>query len=43
MAAGGRKVEISAGRKGTYDEVKLGLLEALEEVRTRIHNNVQLF
>jgi len=43
LAAGGWKVVVSAGRKGTYDEVELALLDALEEVRTRIRNNVQLF
>jgi ParB family chromosome partitioning protein len=40
---GGWRVVVSAGRKGTYDEVELALVEALEEVRTRIRNNVQLF
>jgi ParB family chromosome partitioning protein len=43
LAAGGWKVVVSSARKGTYDEVELALLEALEEVRTRIRNNVQLF
>jgi ParB family chromosome partitioning protein len=43
QAADGWKIVVSAGRKGTYHEVELALLEALEEVRTRIQNNVQLF
>jgi ParB family chromosome partitioning protein len=43
QAGGGWKVVVSAGRKGTYDEIELALLEALEEVQTRIRNNVQLF
>lgn len=43
VSDGGWKVVVSACRKGTYDEVELALLDALEEVRTRIRNNVQLF
>ncbi len=43
LGEGGWKVVVSAGSKGTYDEVELALIEALEEVRTRIRNNVQLF
>jgi ParB family chromosome partitioning protein len=43
LAEGGWKVVVSAGRKGTYAEIEMALLEALEEVRTRIRNNVQLF
>jgi ParB family chromosome partitioning protein len=43
QVAGGWKVVVSAGRKGSYDEVEIALLEAIEEVRTRIKNNVQLF
>lgn len=43
VCEGGWRVVVSAGRKGTYDEVEAALVEALEEVRARIGNNVQLF
>jgi ParB family chromosome partitioning protein len=43
LAGGGWKIVISAGRKGSYAEVECALAEALEEVRIRIENNVQLF
>jgi ParB family chromosome partitioning protein len=43
VCEGGWRVVVSAGRKGTYDEVEMALVEALEEVRTRIGNNVQFF
>jgi ParB family chromosome partitioning protein len=43
LGAGGWRVVVSASRKGTYDEVELALVEALEEIRTRIRNNVQLY
>lgn len=39
----GWKVTVSAGRKGNYHEVEQALAEALEEVRHRIANNVQIF
>jgi ParB family chromosome partitioning protein len=43
VCEGGWRVVVAAGRKGTYDEVEMALVEALEEVRTRMRNNVQLF
>lgn len=43
LAQEGWKVVVTAGRKGTYHEVEQALVEALEEVRARIRNNVQLF
>jgi ParB family chromosome partitioning protein len=39
----GWKITVSAGRKGTYDEIEQALEAALAEVRHRIVNNVQLF
>ena len=41
--SGGWKVVVSAGNKGSYLEVEQALVEAIEEVRARIRNNVQLF
>lgn len=38
----GLKVTVTAPRKGTYDDVEAALLEAVEEVRQRLRNNVQL-
>jgi ParB family chromosome partitioning protein len=38
----GWKVVVSANRKGTYHELEQALLYALDEVRTRIRNNVYL-
>ena len=43
LAGAGWKVVVSAGRRGTYHEVEQALLDALDEVRGRIRNNVQLF
>jgi ParB family chromosome partitioning protein len=42
-AEGGWKVIVSAARKGSYQEIEEALLSALEEVRLRIANNVQIF
>ncbi len=39
----GWKVVVSAQRKGTYHDIEQALVLALEEVRLRIANNVQLF
>lgn len=39
---GGLKITVSCNRKGTYEEVEQALQEALDEVRLRIENNVQL-
>lgn len=39
----GWKVIVSSKRKGSYDEVELALSMALEDVRHRIRNRVQLF
>jgi ParB family chromosome partitioning protein len=39
----GFRVTVSANKKGSYYEVEQALASALEEVRHRIHNNVQLF
>ncbi len=39
----GWKVIVSASYKGNYHEIAQALEEALEEVRHRIENNVQLF
>ena len=39
----GFKVVVSANRKGRYEEVEQALCIALDEVRHRIRNNVQLF
>lgn len=41
--SGGWKVVVSAGNKGSYHAVEQALVEAIEEVRARIRNNVQLF
>ncbi len=38
----GFKVGITANRKGTYHDVEAALLEALEETRLRLRNNIQL-
>jgi ParB family chromosome partitioning protein len=43
QSQGGWTVVVWSRRNGSYDEVELALVEALEEVRTRIRNNVQLF
>ena len=42
-AENGWKVVVSATRTGTYYDVEQAILTALEEVRLRIANNVQLF
>lgn len=42
MAEGGWKITVSSDRKGNYYEVEQALQQALEEVRLRIENNVQL-
>ena len=39
----GWKVVVSAKRKGRYEEVEQALCSAMDEVRHRIRNNVQLF
>lgn len=39
---GGLKVTVTAPRKGTYHDVEAALLEAVEEIRQRLRNNVQL-
>jgi ParB family chromosome partitioning protein len=39
----GWKVEVSASQKASYDDIERALLQALDEVRHRIKNNVQLF
>ena len=39
----GWKVVVSASRMGSYEEVEQALSNALDEVRHRIQNNVQLF
>jgi ParB family chromosome partitioning protein len=39
----GWKVTVSANKKGTYHDIEQALVLALEEVRQRIANNVQLF
>lgn len=38
----GLKITVSCKRKGTYEEIEQALQEALDEVRLRIENNVQL-
>jgi ParB family chromosome partitioning protein len=43
LVEGNWKVVVSACRKGTYDEIEAALLQALEEIQTRVRNNVQLF
>jgi ParB family chromosome partitioning protein len=42
-AENGWKVVVSANRKGCYEEIEHALSVAIEEVRHRIRNNVQLF
>ena len=42
-AENGIKVSVTASRKGTYYEIEEALVQALEEVRHRIANRVQLF
>jgi ParB family chromosome partitioning protein len=42
-AENGWKVVVSTSRTGTYHDVEQAILAALEEVRLRIANNVQLF
>ncbi len=39
----GWKVVVSANKKGNYHDIELALVTALDEVRHRIDNNVQLF
>jgi len=39
----GLKVTVTANRKCTYHEIEVALSEALDEVRHRINNNVQIF
>lgn len=43
VAQNGITVAVRANRKGTYHEIELALQEALEEVRLRIQNNIQLY
>jgi ParB family transcriptional regulator, chromosome partitioning protein len=43
MTEQGWKIFVSARRKGTYYEIEQALGEALDEVRHRIKNNVQIF
>jgi hypothetical protein len=38
----GFKVTVTSGRQGNYHEVEQALQQALDEVRLRIENNVQL-
>ena len=40
---GGWEIIVSANKRGTYHEIEEALIEALEEVRHRIDNNVQLY
>lgn len=42
LAENGFRVVVSAHRKGTYHEVEQALIEALEDVRTRIRNRREL-
>jgi ParB family chromosome partitioning protein len=42
-AESGIKVAVTAGRKITYHDIEQALLEALDDVRARIENNVQLY
>jgi ParB family chromosome partitioning protein len=42
-ADNGIRVSVSSRRKGTYHEIEEAILQALEEVRHRITNRVQLF
>jgi len=37
------KTTVTAPCKGTYHDVEAALLEAVEEIRQRLRNNVQLF
>ncbi len=43
VAENGVSVGVSASRSGSYHDVETALIEALEEVRHRLSNNVQLF
>ena len=43
VAQNGIKVAVRANRKGTYHDIEQALQEALEEVRLRIQNNIQLY
>ena len=43
QAENGIKVTVTAKRKGTYHEIEEALEQALEEVRLRINNNIQIF
>ncbi len=43
VSEGGWKVTVSANRPGTYEEIERALQDALEEVRHRIENGLQLF
>ena len=43
QAENGLKITVSSNRSGTYHEIEEALIEALEEVRLRIENNIQLF
>ncbi len=42
LTEGGWKVTVTSIRKGTYYELEQALVEALEEVRIRIRNNIKL-
>jgi len=42
VTEGGWRVVVSANRKGTYYEIEQALSEALEDVKTRIRNNIRL-
>lgn len=43
QADNGLEITVSSNRSGTYHEIEEALIEALEEVRLRIENNIQLF
>jgi ParB family chromosome partitioning protein len=43
QAENGIKVTVSANRNGNYHEIEEALLQALDEVRLRIDNNVQIY
>jgi len=43
FAENGLKVNVTAAHKGTYHEIEQALEEALDEVRLRIKNNVQMY
>ena len=43
LSESGWKVTVAANKQGTYHDVEQALQEALDEVRHRIENNVQLF